>query len=98
MDPGRRRTADSWVNSPLSPVRVRFGVPFPGTSRTGAARVKALVKEKAEPGLWLKDVPEPQAGPGEVLIKVLRTGICGTDLHIRNWDGWAQQTITTPLV
>ena len=60
--------------------------------------MKALVKEKAEPGLWLKDVPEPQAGPGDVLIKVLRTGICGTDLHIRNWDGWAQQTIETPLV
>ncbi|CAL9630543.1 L-threonine 3-dehydrogenase [Streptomyces sp. enrichment culture] len=60
--------------------------------------MKALVKEKAEPGLWLMDVPEPAVGPGDVLIKVLRTGICGTDLHIRNWDGWAQQTIDTPLV
>jgi threonine 3-dehydrogenase len=60
--------------------------------------VKALVKQKAEPGLWLIDVPEPAVGPGDVLIKVLRTGICGTDLHIRNWDGWAQQTISTPLV
>src|SRR4051794_1650269 len=65
---------------------------------SGAVALKALVKEKAEPGLWLVDVPEPQAGPGDVLIKVLRTGICGTDLHIRNWDGWAQQAITTPLV
>jgi threonine 3-dehydrogenase len=60
--------------------------------------VKALVKEKAEPGLWLADVPEPAVGPGGVLIKVLRTGICGTDLHIRSWDGWAQQAIRTPLV
>jgi len=60
--------------------------------------LKALVKEKAEPGLWLADVPEPAVGPGDVLIRVLRTGICGTDLHIRNWDGWARQTIRTPLV
>ncbi|MFR0355920.1 L-threonine 3-dehydrogenase [Streptomyces sediminimaris] len=60
--------------------------------------MKALVKEKAEPGLWLADVPEPTVGPGDVLIKVLRTGICGTDLHIRAWDGWAQQAISTPLV
>lgn len=58
--------------------------------------MKALVKEKAEPGLWLADVPEPAIGPGDVLIKVLRTGICGTDLHIRAWDGWARQTIRTP--
>ncbi|MFD7102109.1 L-threonine 3-dehydrogenase [Streptomyces celluloflavus] len=59
--------------------------------------MKALVKQKAEPGLWLMDVPEPAIGPGDVLIKVLRTGICGTDLHIRSWDGWAQRAITTPL-
>ncbi|MGW1376826.1 L-threonine 3-dehydrogenase [Streptomyces sp. NPDC002446] len=59
--------------------------------------MKALVKQKAEPGLWLTEVPEPDCGPGDVLIKVLRTGICGTDLHIRAWDGWAQQTIATPL-
>ncbi|MER5547881.1 L-threonine 3-dehydrogenase [Streptomyces sp. NPDC001118] len=60
--------------------------------------MKALVKEKAEPGLWLTDVPEPAIGPADVLIKVMRTGICGTDLHIRAWDGWAQQAIRTPLV
>ncbi|MGW5419463.1 L-threonine 3-dehydrogenase [Streptomyces sp. NPDC003943] len=59
--------------------------------------MKALVKQKAEPGLWLTDVPEPEYGPGDVLIKVKRTGICGTDLHIRSWDGWAQKTIATPL-
>ncbi|WP_329287041.1 L-threonine 3-dehydrogenase [Streptomyces sp. NBC_00691] len=59
--------------------------------------MKALVKLKAEPGLWLTDVPEPEIGPGDVLIQVKRTGICGTDLHIRSWDGWAQKTIATPL-
>ncbi|MCC9308130.1 L-threonine 3-dehydrogenase [Kitasatospora sp. RB6PN24] len=59
--------------------------------------MKALVKKHAEPGLWLTEVPEPTIGPDEVLIKVLRTGICGTDLHIRKWDGWAQQTIRTPM-
>ncbi|MEU2238453.1 MULTISPECIES: L-threonine 3-dehydrogenase [Streptomyces] len=59
--------------------------------------MKALVKLKAEPGLWLTDVPEPETGPGDVLIKVKRTGICGTDLHIRSWDGWAQKSIATPL-
>jgi threonine 3-dehydrogenase len=60
--------------------------------------VKALVKEKAEPGLWLRDVPEPVIGPGDVCVRVLRTGICGTDLHIREYDGWARQAIRTPLV
>ncbi|GAA0449364.1 L-threonine 3-dehydrogenase [Streptomyces olivaceiscleroticus] len=60
--------------------------------------MKALVKQHAEPGLWLTDVPEPGTGPGDVLIKVLRTGICGTDLHIRKWDGWARQAVSTPLV
>jgi threonine 3-dehydrogenase len=60
--------------------------------------VKALVKARAEPGLWLQDVPEPKPGPGEVLIRVLRTGICGTDLHIDAWNEWAQRTIKPGLV
>ena len=60
--------------------------------------MKALVKSRAEPGLWLADVPEPKVGNNDVLIKVLRTGICGTDLHIYNWDEWSQKTIKTPLV
>jgi len=60
--------------------------------------VKALVKAKAEPGLSLQDVPYPTPGRGEVLIRVLRTGICGTDLHIESWNEWAQQTIHPPLV
>ncbi|MEV3872045.1 L-threonine 3-dehydrogenase [Streptomyces sp. NPDC049906] len=60
--------------------------------------MKALVKDRAEPGLRLMDVPDPRIGPADVLIKVQRTGICGTDLHIRAWDGWARRTIRTPLV
>lgn len=60
--------------------------------------MKALVKRRAEPGLWLEDVPIPVMEINDVLIKVLRTGICGTDLHIYNWDDWAQQTIPVPMV
>jgi len=60
--------------------------------------VKALVKAKAKPGLWLQEVPEPRPGPGEVLIRVLRTGICGTDLHIDAWNEWAQHTIKPGLI
>jgi threonine 3-dehydrogenase len=59
--------------------------------------MKALVKAKAEPGLWLQDVPEPEIGINDVLIKVARTGVCGTDLHIYNWDAWAQKTIPVPM-
>ncbi|MGD0183909.1 MAG: L-threonine 3-dehydrogenase [Roseiarcus sp.] len=59
--------------------------------------MKALVKEKAEPGLWLADEPKPQIGPDDVLVKVHKTGICGTDVHIFNWDEWAQKTIPTPM-
>lgn len=60
--------------------------------------MKALVKRHAKRGLWLEDVPEPTVGDDDVLIKVDRTGICGTDLHIYNWDEWAQKTIPIPLV
>ena len=60
--------------------------------------MKALVKAKSEPGLWLQDVPEPVTGVNDVLIKVRKTGICGTDLHIYNWDAWAQKAIPEPMV
>jgi threonine 3-dehydrogenase len=59
--------------------------------------MQALVKKRAEPGLWLDEVPVPQIGINDVLIRVLRTGICGTDLHIYNWDAWAQRTIPVPM-
>jgi threonine 3-dehydrogenase len=58
----------------------------------------ALIKKKAEPGLWLDEAHVPVIGINDVLIRVLRTGICGTDLHIFNWDAWAQRTIPVPLV
>ncbi|MBI4474959.1 MAG: L-threonine 3-dehydrogenase [Acidobacteria bacterium] len=60
--------------------------------------MKALVKSRKEPGLWLEDVPKPAIGINDVLIKVHLTGICGTDLHIYDWDGWAQKNIPVPLV
>ena len=60
--------------------------------------MRALVKSRAAPGLWLEDVPEPEYGINDVLIRVHRTGICGTDVHIYNWDAWAQRTIPVPLV
>lgn len=60
--------------------------------------MKALVKRRAEPGLWLEDASEPEIGINDVLIRVERTGICGTDVHIYNWDDWAQKTIPVPLV
>ncbi|MBM3737835.1 MAG: L-threonine 3-dehydrogenase [Acidobacteria bacterium] len=59
--------------------------------------MRALVKQYAEPGLWLTDIPEPECGPDDVLIRVLRTGICGTDVHIHKWDEWAQKTIPVPM-
>ena len=60
--------------------------------------MKALVKREAKEGLWLEDVPVPKIGINDVLIRVDRTGICGTDLHIYNWDAWAQKTIPVPMV
>jgi threonine 3-dehydrogenase len=60
--------------------------------------MKALVKKFDEPGLWLDDVPVPKPGINDVLIKIKKTSICGTDVHIYNWDAWAQKTIKTPMV
>src|SRR5258708_2377024 len=60
--------------------------------------MKALVKRKSEPGLWLEDVPEPEIGISDVLIRIDRTGICGTDVHIYKWDEWARKTIPVPMV
>lgn len=57
----------------------------------------ALVKEKAEPGVWLKEVPVPTYGPHDILIKILKTSICGTDVHIDQWNAWAQATVPQGL-
>ncbi|MBL7205235.1 MAG: L-threonine 3-dehydrogenase [Desulfobacteraceae bacterium] len=59
--------------------------------------MKALVKAKPEPGLWLEEVPIPEIGINDVLIKIQKTAICGTDVHIYNWDEWAQKTIPVPM-
>ncbi len=60
--------------------------------------MRALVKAKSEEGIWMEQVPVPSIGINDVLIKVKRTAICGTDLHIYNWDAWAQKTIPVPMV
>ncbi len=60
--------------------------------------MKALVKRESARGLWLQDVDEPTIGINDVLIRVDRTGICGTDVHIYEWDAWAQKTIPVPMV
>ncbi|HPQ47708.1 MAG TPA: L-threonine 3-dehydrogenase [Clostridia bacterium] len=60
--------------------------------------MKALVKKYAEPGIWMEDVPVPEIGMHDVLIKVKKTSICGTDIHIYNWDEWSQRTVPVPLV
>ncbi len=60
--------------------------------------MKALVKKSAEPGLWLEDMPVPRMGINDVLIRVLRTAICGTDMHIYQWNAWAQKTIPVPMI
>lgn len=60
--------------------------------------MKALEKSKPEEGLWMVQAPVPEIGPDEVLIKVNKTGICGTDIHIWNWDDWASQTVPTPMI
>ncbi len=59
--------------------------------------MRALVKAKKEPGLWMEEVPVPRVGPNDVLIKVRKTGICGTDVHIYNWDEWSQRNVAVPM-
>ena len=60
--------------------------------------MKALIKARGEPGIWMEDVPVPQVGQRDVLIKISKTAICGTDMHIYHWDQWAQNTIPIPMV
>jgi threonine 3-dehydrogenase len=59
--------------------------------------MRALVKAKAEPGIWMQDIGRPEPGPNDVLIRVRKTAICGTDMHIYNWDEWAAKTIPVPM-
>ncbi len=59
--------------------------------------MKALVKKQATPGIWMQDIPEPKVGPNDVMVKIAKTAICGTDMHIYQWDAWAQKTIPVPM-
>ncbi|MDD5687058.1 MAG: L-threonine 3-dehydrogenase [Elusimicrobia bacterium] len=61
-------------------------------------KMKALVKSRRAPGIWMEQVPIPKVGSNDVLIKINKTAICGTDVHIYNWDKWAQKHIKTPLI
>lgn len=63
-----------------------------------AERMRALVKREAAPGIWMEEVPIPEPGPNEVLIRTIKTAICGTDLHIYKWDDWARRTIRPGLI
>ena len=63
-----------------------------------ATTMKALVKAKSEVGIWMEDVPIPVIEPNEVLIRVNRTSICGTDMHIYKWDKWAQANVPVPMI
>ncbi len=65
--------------------------------RRKETRMKALVKLKPEPGIWMADIPRPEPGHNDILIKIRKTAICGTDVHIYNWDEWAQNTIPVPM-
>lgn len=60
--------------------------------------MKALVKAQPAPGLWLQDEPRPECGPNDVIIQIRRTAICGTDIHIYNWDDWARENVPVPLI
>ncbi len=85
------------VASEMAESKQRSRVLRNAKSGRGAPIMKALVKAEARPGLWLQDIPEPSIGINDVLIKVHKTGICGTDLHIWQWDAWARKTIPVPM-
>ena len=72
--------------------------PMPATHSECSDDMKALAKTKAEPGIWMVDVPVPEIGPDDVLVKIRKTGICGTDIHIYQWDEWARETVPVPMV
>ena len=59
--------------------------------------MRALVKAEAKPGIWMREQPVPEIGPNDLLIKIAKTAICGTDIHIYNWDHWSQETIPVPM-
>src|SRR5690606_21497564 len=76
----------------------RYPCPAIGVPADGGPEMRALIKPSAAPGLVMTTRPQPVLGPSDILVRVLQTGICGTDLHIDAWDSWAQSTVKTPLV
>jgi threonine 3-dehydrogenase len=87
------------LNALLHPILAQFmAVSGKANNSRKMKTMKALVKRKPKTGLWLEEVPVPSIGLNDVLIRVDRTGICGTDLHIYKWDDWARQTIPVPMV
>src|SRR5262245_60950075 len=84
--------------------RCSRGPPTPSPRRAASsaspaseAPMKALIKSRREPGIWLGDLPTPEPGPNDVLIRMRKTAICGTDIHIWQWDAWAARTIPVPM-
>ena len=69
-----------------------------GVPKTDTVKIKALAKLKPEPGIWMTEVAPPALGHNDLLIKIKKTAICGTDIHIYNWDEWSQKTIPVPMV
>jgi threonine 3-dehydrogenase len=93
----RRLKANSMLNREVS--QNRIARPARSTILTSVTKtMQALVKRRSEPGLDLEEVPVPEIGPNDVLIRVQKASICGTDVHIYNWDAWAQKTIPVPMV
>ena len=74
-----------------------LNIQFGKVSSAERIQLKALVKSRAVRGLWMEDIPEPSIGINDVLIRVRYTGICGTDVHIYEWDEWAEKTIKVPM-
>ena len=89
-----------WVgrNMEAKGLRAKDREPRVQRERHGAMKMKALVKAKAEPGIWLEDVPLPEIGINDVLIQINKTSICGTDVHIYNWDAWARKTLNPVIL
>src|SRR5690606_12724664 len=93
--PRRSRHAPRRRRFPVQPI---MPIPSPRRHSPMSATMKALVKRETTKGLWMEEVPVPVPGPNEVLIRVEKTAICGTDLHIYLWDEWARRTIRQGLV
>src|SRR5262245_48965335 len=84
--------------TPTTPPMVPMSTEQPRTRSTSrTTTMKAIVKTKAGPGAEVRDVPVPTCGPGELLLKVKRAGVCGTDLHIYEWDRWSQGRLKPPV-